>query len=329
MMAAAAEEEAEKELAEEEAEEEAAEEQLLGELAKGGAWAVSAGGRSVSLPAVANGSRDGALPPDEDAPADLSGLRLAAQCGRPSRGGTSPHGPAPVRRRLLGRLPARGGWGFAQCWNTMLHEMRRQDLVDNSEETRLQFAIVPRAVHPPPPAAVSAAARAWQERPPVPGSLPPLPRAEAAPDGTALPLLLPPPLGSLKRALSALLAGCPVESLPTLCRLSLAGAADIAMAVVWPLLGAAHQPDVALALRALAAVVPPIAPATDASAAGSAGQSRPCGALPPGLRSERVLYGLRKALQRCEASSLHEPPRSLSGPVCRRSSSEFVPANEH
>ncbi|EOD34380.1 hypothetical protein EMIHUDRAFT_449354 [Emiliania huxleyi CCMP1516] len=180
----------------------------------GGAWAVSAGGRSVSLPAVANGSRDGALPPDEDAPADLSGLRLAAQ--------------------LLGRLPARGGWGFAQCWNTMLHEMRRQDLVDNSEETRLH----------------------------------------------------------------ALLAGCPVESLPTLCRLSLAGAADIAMAVVWPLLGAAHQPDVALALRALAAVVPPIAPATDASAAGSAGQSRPCGALPPGLRSERVLYGLRKALQR-------------------------------
>ena len=83
MMAAAAEEEAEKELAEEEAEEEAAEEQLLGELAKGGAWAVSAGGRSVSLPSVANGSRDGALPPDEDAPADLSGLRLAAQSGLP------------------------------------------------------------------------------------------------------------------------------------------------------------------------------------------------------------------------------------------------------
>ena len=37
-----------------------------------------------------------------------------------------------------------------------------------------------------------------------------------------------------------------------------------------------------------------------------------------------VLYGLRKALQRCEASSLHEPPRSLSGPVCRRSSGELV-----
>eukprot|EP00962_Isochrysis_galbana_P022615 scaffold6764_cov115-Isochrysis_galbana.AAC.4 len=185
---------------------------------------------------------------------------------------------------LLGRLPATGGWGFAQVWNGMLAEMRTEDLVSDAEVAALQFAMVPR--HPlspheapsqplPPPASL-----------PPPSSLPP----PAPPEAVPLPLLIPPPLGSLKRALGQLLGGCRASSLPTLSRLSLAAACDIATRLTSSLLGPLHAADLAAASQALLAVLPPLLPHAPAR------HAPPDGTLPPALRSERVVRGLRKSL---------------------------------
>jgi hypothetical protein len=183
---------------------------------------------------------------------------------------------------LLGFLPSTGGWGFAQAWNRMLTEMRTEDLVSDAEVASLQFAIVPRHS--------TSMQHAQPQALPAPAPLPP----PAGVQPPLLPLLIPPPLGSLKRALGQLLGGCQALSLPTLSRLSLAAACDIATRLTASLLGPLHASDLAAASDALLAVLPPFLPHT---------RHAPLdGTLPPALRSERVVRGVRKSiLALCDA----------------------------
>ena len=286
----------------------------------------------------------------------LPTLNASLADASPTRRLPSPVDPDVSGAALLGRLPASGGWGFAQTWNRMLSEMRAEDLVSDQELAHLQFAIVPRA-HPsagPLPATAEtraagggaygarhvASARLHELPPAAPlppphqgGSHPhqgvPLQGSQLPQQGGShpsqagqlphhayaaipplLPLLLPPPLGSLKRALDLLLGGASFAALPTLCSFSLVAACEVAAALAWPLLGAMHQPDVAAAADALLAVLPPLLRS-------GAGCASPADALPPALRSERVVRGFRKALLAlCDAieAMLREAAEAKDGP---------------
>ena len=228
---------------------------------------------------------------------------IAAQL-RPS---TAPRGPSrnasdgTFGTELLGLLPSTNGWGFAQAWNRMLHEMRLEDLVSDAEVSNMQFLMVYRPLYTPLPQDNLGKSSALQPDRGVVNAGGQLPHVEPSPshssasktsdrasaDASLLPLLIPPPLGSLKRALGLLLGGCDTVALPTLSRTSLTAACDIARALAWPLLGPLHQHDVVIATDAIASILPPIF--TIAQAHGPL-------ALPPALRSERVVRGFRKAL---------------------------------